>query len=173
MYKTEMTEQLIYRIYKITNSIDDKIYIGSTHQILRKRMEGHRRDARYDNKKTISQHMKNTGIQYFNIELIKEIQVATSNLAKIQEQVELWAIPIEKRLNSNRAHIPNIYYRGNIEVKRKNRKNYYYRQMKKPEWVEKERQRNKIRMRIKRQLIKNNLTKNKKRLIIVDKFSKI
>jgi DNA replication protein DnaC len=117
--------------------------------------------------------MKNTGIQHFNIELIKEIQVATSNLAKIQEQVELWAIPIEKRLNSNRAHIPNIYYRGNIEGKRKNRKDYYYRQKKKPEWVEKERQRNKIRMRIKRQLIKNNLTKNKKRLVIVDKFSKI
>tara|TARA_R110000772_G_scaffold157881_1_gene269138 strand:- start:182 stop:703 length:522 start_codon:yes stop_codon:yes gene_type:complete len=173
MYKTEMTEQLIYRIYKITNSIDDKIYIGSTHLKLKKRMDGHRKEARKDNKKTFSQHMKNTGIQHFNIELIKEIQVATSNLAKIQEQVELWAIPIEKRLNSIRAHIPYKHYRGDIEGKRQNRMDYYYRQKQKPEWVEKERQRNKKRMRIKRQLIKNNLTKNKKILLIVDKFSKI
>jgi hypothetical protein len=37
MYKTEMTEQLIYRIYKITNSIDDKIYIGSTHLNIKKK----------------------------------------------------------------------------------------------------------------------------------------
>ena len=128
MYKTEMTEQLIYRIYKITNSIDDKIYIGSTHLKLKKRMDGHRKEARKDNKKIF---------------------------------------------NSIRAHIPYKHYRGNVEGKRKNRMDYYYRQKQKPEWLEKERQRNKKRMRIKRQLIKNNLTKNKKIFIIVDKFSKI
>ena len=115
----------------------------------------HRRifKSKFQNKRRNSKFT--TYIQHFNIELIKEIQVATSNLAKIQEQVEIWAIPIEKRLNSIRSHIPYKHYRGNVEGKRKNRRDYYYRQKQKLEWVEKERQRNKIRMRIKRQLIKN------------------
>lgn len=153
-----MTEQLNYKIYKITNSIDDKIYIGSTRQTLRKRMEGHRSEVRKNNKKTLSQHMKGNGMENFNIELIKEIQVPTAKLAKIQEQVELWAIPIERRLNDNRAHIPSKSYRGNIEAKRKNRRDFYHRKKQDPEWLEKERIRNRDRMRIKRQIARNRLT---------------
>ena len=153
-----MTEQLNYKIYKITNSIDDKIYIGSTRQTLRKRMEGHRSEVRKNNQKVLSQHMKGNGIENFNIELIKEIQVPTAKLAKIQEQVELWAIPIEQRLNVHRAHIPNINYRGNVDVKRKNRRDYYHRKKQDSEWLEKERIRNRDRMRIKRQLTRNRLT---------------
>lgn len=153
-----MTEQLIYKIYKITNSIDDKIYIGSTRQTLRKRMEGHKSEVRKNNKKTLSQYMKGNGIENFNIELIKEIQVPTAKLAKIQEQVELWSIPLKQRLNDIRAHIPNKYYRGNIEAKRKNRRDYYHRKKQDPEWLEKERIRNREKMRIKRHLARNRLT---------------
>ncbi len=151
-----MTEQLIYKIYKITNSIDDKIYIGSTRQTLRKRMEGHRSEVRKNNPKTLSQHMKGNGIENFNIELIKEIQVPTAKLAKIQEQVELWNIPIEQRLNDIRAHIPNHNYCN--DRKRKNRRDFYHRKKQDPEWAEKERIRNRDRMRIKRQLARNRLT---------------
>lgn len=154
-----MTEQLIFKIYKITNSINDKVYIGSTRQNpLRKRMDGHRSEARKNNPKVLSQFMRDVGIENFNIELIREIQVPNSKIAKIQEQIELWKIPVEQRLNCIRANIPNINYRGNIENKRANRRAYYNRKKNDPEWMERERVRNKERMRKKRQLARNRLT---------------
>jgi len=146
-----MTEQLIYKIYKITNTINDKIYIGSTRQNpLRKRMDGHRSDARKNNPKQLSQFMIEIGIENFNIELIRDVKVPNSKIARTQEQIELWKIPVEQRLNSIRAHIPNINYRGNIENKRANRRAYYNRQKNNPEWMERERVRNRERMRLKR-----------------------
>jgi len=140
-------------IYKIINSQDDKIYIGSTHQSnLRKRFDGHKKDARDGNPKAISQHMREVGIEHFNIVEIKTIYTHNSKIAKIQEQIELWAIPPDRRLNTIRAHIPNIYYRGNIEAKRANRRAFYNRHKEDPVWMAAERERNKLRMRAKRAL---------------------
>ena len=154
-----MTEQLIYKLYKITNSVNDKIYVGSSRQNpLRKRMDGHRSEACKNNPKVLSQFMREIGIEKFNIELIREIQVPNSKIAKIQEQIELWKIPVEQRLNVIRAHIPIISYRGNIENKRANRRAYYNRKKNDPEWMERERIRNRERMRLKRQLVRNRLT---------------
>ena len=151
-----MTEQLIYKIYKITNSVDNMIYVGSTRQNpLRRRMNGHKSDARGNNSKAISQHMRETGIDKFKIELIKEIKVPTSKIAKIQEQIELWAIPVEQRLNSIRANIPNHNYCN--DKKRANRRAFYHRHKEDPEWMERERIRNRDRMRLKRQLARDRL----------------
>ena len=151
-----MTEQLIYNIYKITNTIDDKVYIGSTRlNPLRRRMDVHRTDARRNNPKALSQHMITIGIENFNIILIKQIQVTSSKVAKIQEQVELWKIPNDLRLNTIRAHIPNRHYRSNIEAKRASRRAYYHRKKEDPIWMEKERVKNKCKMRIKRAIAKN------------------
>jgi len=150
-----MTEQLIYKIYKITNSVNDKVYVGSTRNTLRKRMDGHRTDARKNKPKRLSQFMREIGIENFNIELIKEIQVPNSKLARIQEQIELWKIPTEQRLNSIRAHIPNINIPTNIERKRANRRAFYHKNKHDPEWLERERVRNRERMRRKRQLARN------------------
>lgn len=147
-----MTEQLIYKIYKITNSVDDKIYIGSTRQsTLKKRMNGHISEVRKNNPKILSQHMRTIGIDNCRIELIKEICVPNSKTAKIIEQIELWRIPISQRLNAVRANIPNIYYRTNINAKRASRRAYYHRQKQNPVWLNNERIRNRNRMRLKRQ----------------------
>lgn len=154
-----MTERLIYKLYKITNSVNDKIYVGSTRQKeLRKRMDGHRSDARRNNSKKLSQFMREIGIDKFNIELIREIYVPNSKIAHIQEQIELWKIPIEQRLNTIRANIPNLHYRSNIEKRRASRRAHYHRKKNDPEWLERERVRNRERMRKKRQLARNRPT---------------
>ena len=145
-----MTEQKTYTIYKITNSEDDKVYIGSTTIPLSRRMSVHRYDARNQKPRLLYQHMRKIGVEKFTVHPVKVIISCNKKVSKIIEQITLWSIPIENRLNTNRAHIPNIYYRGNVNTKRKNRRNYYHRKKQDPEWVEKERERNRIRMRKKR-----------------------
>jgi len=118
-------------------------------------MYGHNSEAKKNNPKPLSQHMRGIGIDKFRIELVRLIYVPNSKIAKIQEQIELWKYPVDVRLNGIRAHIPNIYYRGNVEGKRANRRAHYARKKKDPVWMEKERQRNRVRMRIKRKLARD------------------
>ena len=58
------------KIYKVLNSVDDEIYVGSTTQTLAKRMGKHRRNATQRNTK-LYQHMNDIGIDNFYIELIE------------------------------------------------------------------------------------------------------
>ena len=59
------------KIYKILNTVDDEIYVGSTTQPLSKRMRKHRMNAKYRATK-FYQHMNNIGIHNFYIELIQK-----------------------------------------------------------------------------------------------------
>ena len=59
------------KIYKITNCIDDKIYIGSTCQSLTKRFSYHKRDCKIKHLK-VYQHMNSLGIDKFCISLIED-----------------------------------------------------------------------------------------------------
>ena len=62
------------RIYKILNSIDDEIYVGSTTASLSRRMGKHRSDHRCNEKKQkykIYTHMTKVGADNFYIELIE------------------------------------------------------------------------------------------------------
>lgn len=140
----------MFRIYSITNSVDNKVYIGSTKQQLRKRMDGHNTDARQNNPKCISVHMRLLGVEHFRINLLMEIK-ADRIKVRIQEQICIWSIPIEQRLNTIRAHIPNICWRE-AEGKRANRRAFYHRHKQDPEWIERERTRNRNRMRLKRNM---------------------
>jgi hypothetical protein len=58
------------KIYKITNCIDDEVYIGSTCQPLTKRWYGHKQDS--DNRLSkINQYMKELGFDKFSISLVE------------------------------------------------------------------------------------------------------
>ena len=61
-------------IYKITNSINDKIYIGNTTRSLKERFQEHCRDSRKEKTKhrPLYQDMNKFGIDKFQIELIEE-----------------------------------------------------------------------------------------------------
>ena len=63
------------RVYKLVNSVDDKIYIGSTFQKLNKRLTGHKIDSRRKNS-IINNYIKNIGEDKFEIILIEEVYVS-------------------------------------------------------------------------------------------------
>ena len=64
------------RIYKIVNTIDDDLYVGSTRQTIAQRMTVHRADSRKGKKMLVSQHMRELGIANFSIHLLecKEVE---------------------------------------------------------------------------------------------------
>ena len=58
------------KIYKVLNTVDDEVYVGSTTQSLSKRMGKHRRNATQRNTQ-FYQHMNKIGISNFYMELIE------------------------------------------------------------------------------------------------------
>lgn len=65
-------------IYKITNDINDKIYIGKTNNSIEKRFKEHCQDAFRDRneKRPLYSAMRKYGIEKFHIELIEETDKA-------------------------------------------------------------------------------------------------
>jgi group I intron endonuclease len=148
-------EQLIYSLYKITNSVDDMIYIGSTRLKLTKRFNVHKYYARKNDTRKFSQHMIKVGIDNFKIELIETITVATTNEARIREQLEIDKCDKTKLLNTHDSINKNPNRTGSPH-KLITRKKYYQKKKLDLEWCEKEKERNKLKMREKRKLLKEN-----------------
>jgi len=73
----------IYNIYKITNNIDDKIYIGSTSQTLEERFKEHVYNATRNNTIKLYKHMRYLGFKHFRIELVSE--KCTSNPTYLEQ----------------------------------------------------------------------------------------
>lgn len=150
----------LYTIYRIENTVDDFVYVGKTKGRqgrcpMKTRFGGHKWDT--SNKKQINKfqkHMKKIGIENFEIIPVKEI-FGTNEMARIQEQIELWNVPKEKRLNTLRAYSHNREKTRDNEKKKKSRMDYYHRKKEDPEWLEKERERNRIRMRERRARARN------------------
>lgn len=61
-------------IYKITNDINNKVYIGKTHRSIQQRMKGHRHDYRKPGceNRPLYKAMRAYGIEHFHIELLEE-----------------------------------------------------------------------------------------------------
>ena len=143
-----MTEQLMCRIYKLSNSEDDKIYIGSTRGTLAQRIGGHRDNARKGLTKPVSAHMRKIGIDKFKITLIKEKIVTNRKEMRIEEQNEMEKYDKTLLLNVLRAYSENREKTRDQDKKRKTRRDFYHRHKMDPDWIEKERERNRLKMRI-------------------------
>ena len=74
-------------IYKITNDINDKIYIGKTLSSIEKRFSEHLKDSsRLKNeKRPLYNAMNKYGIEHFNVELIEEV-----SLENLEEREKYW-----------------------------------------------------------------------------------
>lgn len=70
----DITRRCKMKIYKITNTIDNAVYIGCTSQTLEERFKNHKTHARLINKQAIHKHMSKLGVEYFNIELLEEVE---------------------------------------------------------------------------------------------------
>ncbi len=62
----------MFNVYKITNSINDKVYVGRTVHTLKNRWEGHLKRFYAGDKRAIYCAMRKYGVDNFKIELIEE-----------------------------------------------------------------------------------------------------
>ena len=96
-------EVIIGRIYKITNNVDDMIYVGSTVKPLVKRLGDHMYEYNRGTKLNLYEHFRKIGVENFEMELLEWKQVRNMNeLYRLEQD---W---IEKQnpnylLNSKRA----------------------------------------------------------------------
>jgi hypothetical protein len=90
------------KIYKIVNTIDDMVYIGSTVTRLCDRMGQHRRNSKKQNKNSkLYTHIKNIGIEHFKILLIKSHACNSKDELESEEFKEMNNIDKEFLLNEN------------------------------------------------------------------------
>lgn len=103
IHKKFTKKNMLYNFYKITNSVDDKIYIGCTSSDINKRFKQHLRNI--DNKKykktKLYVHMKNIGILNFKIEFIKEHYCTKNEALKIETELINEYDSIKNGLNTN------------------------------------------------------------------------
>jgi GIY-YIG catalytic domain len=109
---------VLVRIYRIENRINNMIYIGSTVQLLCKRMANHRNDASKGYRTNLHCAMRHLGYHNFYIILIKEIQCTDLDEARLEEQEEIKRYDEKILLNEKAACDSNAY-------KREYRKRFY------------------------------------------------
>ena len=96
------------KIYKITNDIDDYIYVGSTtKRLLNDRMRTHSSsciDPKVSNHNCkLYQHMRKLDMYYFNIELLEEYPCKTNLELRMKEQEWMDKYDWNLLLNQRRA----------------------------------------------------------------------
>jgi len=101
-----MTETRKAKIYKIINTIDDMVYIGSTIIALSHRMGAHRGRARKVEQFNckLHRHMSTIGIEHFKIILIKDFDFVSKEDTEKMEFEEIAKMPKEKLLNENTVY---------------------------------------------------------------------
>lgn len=102
------------RIYKITNDVNNDIYIGSTTQRLCQRMATHRNNSKkYPNRK-IYKFINSIGIEHFKILLIEKYPC--SNREELNEREEHYRRLLKPILNNNCCHIDDYTNYWNKKV---------------------------------------------------------
>ena len=93
------------KIYKIVNSVDEKIYIGCTCLPLVERFVIHRKKTG-TGKMKIHKHMKKMGRDNFSIHLVKEVPTYSRWHLEKEEYAIQMTVPEEHRLFKSRPRIP-------------------------------------------------------------------
>ena len=75
----------ISRVYKIVNDIDELVYIGSTKQILCRRMTEHRKLALKGSNIKLYCHMRQVGAEHFKILCVREYKDISKERLKYKE----------------------------------------------------------------------------------------
>lgn len=100
-------------IYKITNSINNKLYIGQTITTIQERWSNHKSDARTNHNHTVLYRAMNKyGIENFNIiEICKVFNVDKTELKNILNSLEIYYIKLYNSTNRDFGY--NITSGGN------------------------------------------------------------
>ena len=96
------------KIYKITNDLNDKIYIGSTtYKYLSQRMNVHRMmsKAKTNRHSTLYNFMREIGVEHFQIVLLENY--ACDNREELNDREQLWHKKLNPQLNEYNADADN------------------------------------------------------------------
>jgi len=111
------------KIYKIWNTENDKLYVGSTTRMLCKRMAGHRSKLKHLAHKMLYNDMNTIGIDHFKIELIEEYPC--ENKEQLCRREGYWI----RKLNTHKCgYNKEVAGRTNKEYRQENKeeiKQYY------------------------------------------------
>ena len=167
------------KVYKITNDLNDKIYIGSSkYQYLCCRMNCHRqmcKDMSGRRNTTLYNFMREIGVQHFKIELIEKVQCVT--IQQLREREQYYIDLLKPELNMFRSIENPNYVRSNIKERNKKSNERYHANKeiflkKQKEYAEKNKEAIRIRrqkyrdenkQKIKEQREKNKDERNKRR----------
>lgn len=102
------------RLYKLVNTVDNKIYVGATTTMLCKRMAQHRSAAKININRPVYKHLNDIGWQYVSIELIKKFPCADKDELHKEERryIELLHASLNKIIPTRTKR---EYYEDNIE----------------------------------------------------------
>ena len=84
---TIKNEVIIGRVYRLSNSIDNYIYIGSTTLPLNKRLGNHMYDYNRDYNMNLYRHMRKIGLSKWAIELLEWKAVKNTDELRVIEQI--------------------------------------------------------------------------------------
>lgn len=93
-------------VYKISNDINDKVYIGITEQTLETRWKGHLLSAQQKTNRHLYNAMNKYGIEHFSIEVIED------NIPSKQELLEKEIFYISKYNSADKNFGYNMTYGG-------------------------------------------------------------
>ena len=142
-------------VYNITDG--EKIYVGSTTRTIPQRRGQHHmyfKDEHITWK--LYTYWRTVGWDKMKFNIVKD-GILDKNEMKICEEEQIRLIEKNKCLNTIKAYCPNYEATRSInsgvgeiekiEMKRKNRRDYYHRNKQNPEWNEKQQERQRIKMR--------------------------
>lgn len=109
-----MSKMFTGRVYKIINSVNDKIYVGSTKGAIGKRWTGHKNKYRYI-KCDLYQDFIKYGIENFDIELIKEYECKNQQELLKYESDEIKKCNVIEKGYNNRIPLMEENFEENFE----------------------------------------------------------
>ena len=126
------------KIYKILNTIDNEIYVGSTCELLSRRMARHRYNMKSIPHLKLYKHMHELGVEHFYIELIEDCPCdRNEELVKREGEIirsigtlnKNGTINIKENSKGYQRQYHMQYYQDNLET-RKEQKHRWYEQNK-------------------------------------------
>ena len=104
VHRGTMTSYGSAKIYKLVNSEDDEIYVGSTCGTLRRRKSGHKSDAKKHPNQRVYAHLNAVGWE--NVRIILVEAVDCENRDELRRHEQHWIEILRPGLNRHPASVP-------------------------------------------------------------------
>lgn len=141
------------KMYKLTNTIDDELYVGSTIQTLKQRMYNHNKHRKKKSHWKVYKHLNQIGWGNVSIELIEDYPCNSKK--KLLKRERYWKDKLNSKLNERKPYISNKERKKEARNRssewRKNKDNIIKAKKVKDEWYQ--RNKKKVLERIK-QIVK-------------------